>query len=51
VFTGLQGRLSETPQRLSLQMQQTADGSWVVGDVSYPSGFQLSSFLSGLLKQ
>ena len=51
VFTGLTGRLSETPQRLSLQMQQTADGSWVVGDVSYPSGFQLSSVLSGLLKQ
>ena len=51
VFTGLKGRLSETPQRLSLQMQKRADGTWVVGDITYPSGVQLSSVLSGLLKQ
>ena len=51
VFTGLKGRLSESPQRLSLQMQQRADGTWVVGDITYPSGVQLSSVLSGLLKQ
>ena len=51
VFTGLKGRLSESPQRLSLQMQQRADGTWVVGDVTYPGGLQLSSVLSGLLQQ
>ena len=51
VFTGLRGRLSEAPQRLSLQMQQGPAGTWVVDDITYPWGGQLSSVLSGLLQQ
>jgi len=51
VFTGLRGRLSEAPQRLSLQMQQGPAGTWLVDDITYPWGGQLSSVLSGLLQQ
>ena len=51
VFTGLRRRLSEAPQRLSLQMQKGPAGTWVVDDITYPWGGQLSSVLSGLLQQ
>ena len=51
VFTGLMGRLSEAPQRLSLQMHRGPGGTWVVDDITYPWGGQLSSVLSGLLQQ
>ena len=51
VFTGLRARLSEAHQRLSLEMQQGPAGTWVVDDITYPWGGQLSSVLSGLLQQ
>jgi len=51
VFTGLRGRLYEAPQRLSLRMQQGPARTWVVDDITYPWGGQLSSVLSGLLQQ
>ena len=51
VFAGLRGRLSETPQRLSLQMQEGPSETWALDDITYPSGVQLSSVLSRLLQQ
>ena len=51
VFAGLRGRLSETPQRLSLKIQEGPSGTWALDDITDPSGVQLSSVLSGLLQQ